>query len=230
MYVYTVWRSSQADPKSIILMIGLSRFFSKIFSGFKSQCINRALFNKLRPFSSCCAKTRTSVVLSPLNWFCLINSYRLTLNSSKTRQRCCRWMKVSFSRRRWWSSFLSSFVLSYGEINGMSHNQAKFPLTRSSTDTSIILWLKYAVLFLTTFTATTSCVFKFWHLTTCPKVPWPRTSRIRYRFLRDELAFTIVKNTEILTSKHTYDQSPQTRECHSHKVYNHYPRYQIHHS
>lgn len=39
-------------------------------------------------------------------------------------------------------------------------------LTRSSTDTSIMLWLKYAVLFLTTFTATTSCVFKFWHLTT----------------------------------------------------------------
>ncbi len=29
-------------------------------------------------------------------------------------------------------------------------------LTRSSTETSIILWLKYAVRFLTTFTATTS--------------------------------------------------------------------------
>lgn len=55
--------------------------------------------------------------------------------------------------------------------------------TKSSTETSIILWLKYAVLFFTTFTATTSCVFKFWHFTTCPNVPWPRTSRIRYRFL-----------------------------------------------
>jgi hypothetical protein len=33
--------------------------------------------------------------------------------------------------------------------------------TRSRTDTSIILWLKYAVLFFTTLTATTSCVFKF---------------------------------------------------------------------
>lgn len=33
--------------------------------------------------------------------------------------------------------------------------------TKSRTETSIMLWLKYAVLFLTTLTATTSCVFKF---------------------------------------------------------------------
>lgn len=33
--------------------------------------------------------------------------------------------------------------------------------TRSSTETSIMLWLKYAVLFFTTLTATTSCVFMF---------------------------------------------------------------------
>ena len=51
--------------------------------------------------------------------------------------------------------------------------------TKSSTETSIILWLKYAVRFLMTLTATTSCVFRFWHLTTWPNVPWPRTSRMR---------------------------------------------------
>jgi hypothetical protein len=51
-----------------------------------------------------------------------------------------------------------------------------------------MLWLKYAVLFLTTFTATTSWVFIFWHLTTCPKVPCPSTSKIRYRFLMLVLA------------------------------------------
>lgn len=34
--------------------------------------------------------------------------------------------------------------------------QLSMCLTRSSTETSIILWLKYAVLFLITFTATTS--------------------------------------------------------------------------
>ena len=39
-------------------------------------------------------------------------------------------------------------------------------LTKSRTETSIILWLKYAVLFLMHFTATTSCVFRFWHFTT----------------------------------------------------------------
>lgn len=38
--------------------------------------------------------------------------------------------------------------------------------TSSKIVTSIILWLKYAGLFLTTFTATTSCVFIFWHFTT----------------------------------------------------------------
>lgn len=38
--------------------------------------------------------------------------------------------------------------------------------TSSKMVTSIILWLKYAGLFLTTLTATTSCVFMFWHLTT----------------------------------------------------------------
>ena len=54
--------------------------------------------------------------------------------------------------------------------------------TSSSIVTSIILWLKYAGLFFTTFTATTSCVFMFWHLTTCPNVPCPRISRIRYLF------------------------------------------------
>ena len=53
-------------------------------------------------------------------------------------------------------------------------------LTNSRIVTSIILWLKYAGLFFTTFTATISCVFMFWHFTTCPKVPWPRISRIRY--------------------------------------------------
>lgn len=46
--------------------------------------------------------------------------------------------------------------------------------------TSIILWLKYAGLFLTTLTATISWVFMFWHFTTWPKVPWPKTSRIKY--------------------------------------------------
>ena len=44
-------------------------------------------------------------------------------------------------------------------------------LTSSRIVTSIILWLKYAGLFFTTLTATTSCVFIFWHLTTCPNVP-----------------------------------------------------------
>lgn len=44
-------------------------------------------------------------------------------------------------------------------------------LTSSRIVTSIILWLKYAGLFLTTLTATTSCVFMFWHFTTCPNVP-----------------------------------------------------------
>lgn len=43
----------------------------------------------------------------------------------------------------------------------------------------MLCW-KYAGLFLTTFTATISCVFMFWHLTTWPNVPWPSTSRIRY--------------------------------------------------
>ena len=43
--------------------------------------------------------------------------------------------------------------------------------TSSSIVTSIILWLKYAGLFFTTLTATTSCVFMFWHFTTCPNVP-----------------------------------------------------------
>ena len=52
--------------------------------------------------------------------------------------------------------------------------------TNSRIVTSIILWLKYAGLFFTTFTATISCVFMFWHFTTCPNVPWPRTSKIKY--------------------------------------------------
>ena len=52
----------------------MTHFFKRIFSGFRSQWINLALFNKLKPFKSCCANTRTSVVLSPRNWFCLINS------------------------------------------------------------------------------------------------------------------------------------------------------------
>lgn len=60
--------------------------------------------------------------------------------------------------------------------------------TKSRTETSIILWLKYAVLFLMTLTATTSCVLRFWHLTTCPKVPWPSTSRMRYRFLQQSVS------------------------------------------
>lgn len=72
--MYTVCRSSQADPKSIILMMGLSRFLRRMFSGFKSQWIKRALFSSTNPLSSCCANTRTSVVLSPRNWFCLISS------------------------------------------------------------------------------------------------------------------------------------------------------------
>ena len=93
-----------------------------------------------------------------------------------------------------------------------------------------MLWLKYAVLFLTTFTATTSCVFKFWHLTTCPKVPWPSTSRIRYRFLNSMLAVIVTVISDLLTLTRTYDQSPLTRECHLHIVCSHYPRYQTHHS
>jgi hypothetical protein len=64
-------------------------------------------------------------------------------------------------------------------VKNMGEKRAEGLLTRSRTETSIILWLKYAVLFFTTLTATTSCVFKFWHFTTCPKVPWPRTSRMR---------------------------------------------------
>jgi len=86
MYVYTVCRSSHAEPKSMILMIGLSRlcpssaygsssssssrttyFFKRMFSGFKSQCISFALLSRHSPFSSCCAKTRTKVVLNPRN-------------------------------------------------------------------------------------------------------------------------------------------------------------------
>ena len=117
MYVYTVWRSSHAEPKSMILIIGLSRFLSRMFSGFKSQWISLALFNRLSPFRSCWANTRTSVVLNPRNWFCLISSYKLTLRSSNTKQRCCLWMKVSFNRRRWWSSFLSSFVFNYSKAS-----------------------------------------------------------------------------------------------------------------
>ena len=46
---------------------GNAYFFSRMFSGFKSQCISLALLSKLIPFNSCCANTRTSVVLSPLN-------------------------------------------------------------------------------------------------------------------------------------------------------------------
>lgn len=163
-----------------------------MFSGFRSQCISLALLSRVNAFSNCCANTRTNVVLKPRNWFCLISSYRFTLSSSNTRQRCWRWMKVSLSRRMWWSSFLSSLLFSYArnQLPWIIMNQkGSMPLTlihtKSNTETSIMLWLKYAVLFLTTFTATTSWVFRFWHLTTCPNVPWPRTSRIRYRFLQE---------------------------------------------
>lgn len=53
----------------------------------------------------------------------------------------------------------------HGVSTSISFNHEEIP-TKSSTETSIILWLKYAVLFLITLTATTSWVFKFWHLTT----------------------------------------------------------------
>lgn len=66
-------------------------------------------------------------------------------------------------------------------------------LTNSSIVTSIILWLKYAGLFLTTLTATISCVLIFWHLTTWPNVPCPRTSRMRYLLLDAALG---MRNTD----------------------------------
>ena len=52
--------------------------------------------------------------------------------------------------------------------------------TSSRIVTSIMLCWKYAGLFLTTLTATISCVLRFWHLTTWPNVPCPSTSRIKY--------------------------------------------------
>lgn len=52
-------------------------------------------------------------------------------------------------------------------------------LTRFRIATSILLWFRYAGLFLTTLTAQMECVRMFWHLTTWPNVPWPRTSRIK---------------------------------------------------
>lgn len=124
-----------------------------------------ASFKTQRASSNWAVNTRTRLMLNPRNWFCLINSYKFTESSSKTRHKCLRWIKVSWSRRIW---CLSS--ISYRSFKS------------SRTVTSIILWLKYAGLFLITFTATIALVFKFWHLTTCPKVPWPNTSKIRYLF------------------------------------------------
>jgi hypothetical protein len=42
MYVYTVWRSSQADPKSIILIMGLSRLL------LVSRCSEHGKWNRDR--------------------------------------------------------------------------------------------------------------------------------------------------------------------------------------
>ena len=91
--------------------------------------------------------------------------------------------------------------------------------TRSSTETSIILWLKYAVLFFTTLTAMTSPVLRFWHLTTCPNVPCPRTSRIRYLFLTQ-----LVHVLRLSTRPPTYVHSLLTPKCHWRIVCNRCPR------
>jgi hypothetical protein len=52
-------------------LIALSKrtvyFFKRMFSGFRSQCIKRALLSRVKPFNNCCANTRTRVVLSPRN-------------------------------------------------------------------------------------------------------------------------------------------------------------------
>jgi hypothetical protein len=42
-------------------------FFSKIFSGLRSQWMSLALLRRHKAFNSCWAKTLTSVVLKPLN-------------------------------------------------------------------------------------------------------------------------------------------------------------------
>ena len=61
-----------------------------------------------------------------------------------------------------------ALLVELGDRNWLKNvvRNIKSELTSSSIVTSIILWLKYAGLFFTTFTATTSCVFIFWHFTT----------------------------------------------------------------
>ena len=137
---------------------------SRMFSGFKSQWISLAFLSTFSESISCCANTRTRLILNPLKLLRLISSYRLLLNSSNTRHRCCLCTKRSFNFKRLCESVGSTLVLRCSRI-----------------DTSIMLCLRYAGLFFMTLTATISFVFMFWHLTTWPNVPWPKTSSTKYR-------------------------------------------------
>jgi hypothetical protein len=66
------------------------------------------------------------------------------------------------------------------DTSAWAQSECGWSLASSRMVTSIMLWLKYAGLFLTTLTATISCDFTFWHLTTWPNVPCPNMSNITY--------------------------------------------------
>lgn len=99
--------------------------------------------------------------------------------------------------------------------------------TSSRIVTSIILWLKYAGLFFTTFTATISCVFMFWHFTTWPNVPWPRISRMRYRlwtvqYTADNVWYQRTCDHLRFPANHwhrEYNRNPHCRNLHCGRAY-----------
>jgi hypothetical protein len=87
---------------------------NRMFSGLRSQWMRCASLRTVNASSNWLVNTLTRLVLSPLNEFCLMSSYRFEESSSKTRQRWLWWMKVSFIRRMWCLFSGSQVLLSCG--------------------------------------------------------------------------------------------------------------------
>jgi len=85
-------------------------------SGFKSQWIIFDLFNTQRASSNWDTKTLTKFVDKPLNWFCLINSYKLTLSISNIMHKCPWNINVSFNLMILCLSSLSYWLFNFKKI------------------------------------------------------------------------------------------------------------------